>query len=147
MEGNLSMFGQLAIATGMVLVTVIIHGAGLVVMTRVLRLEQHEERAAHFSPLSPRGIVFTLALVLGLFAIHGIEIWLYAALYLAGGAQTNLQDAVYFSTITYGTIGYDDEGLPRAWQLVAAIEGINGVILLGWSTAFFVALVTRLGRR
>lgn len=142
-----NMAGQLALATFMVLLTVMVHGVGLVVLTRVLRLEQHEERAAHYSPLSTRGIAFTFALVIGLFAIHGLEIWLYAALYLFGGAQPDLHQAVYFSTITYGTIGYDDEGLPRAWQLVAAIEGINGVILLGWSTAFFVALVARLGRR
>lgn len=147
MDPDSAMIAQLAIATAMVLTTVTIHGAGLMVLTRVLRLEQHEERIAHFSPVSARGIAFTFALVLGLFAIHGIEIWLYAFVYLAGSAQANLQDAVYFSTITYGTIGYDDHGLPRAWQLVAAIEGINGVILMGWSTAFFVALVARLGRR
>jgi hypothetical protein len=30
---------------------------------------------------------------------------------------------------------------------VSAIEGINGLLLLGWSTAFFVTIVTRLGRR
>jgi hypothetical protein len=31
--------------------------------------------------------------------------------------------------------------------MVVAIEGINGVILLGWSTAFFVMVITRLGRQ
>ena len=31
--------------------------------------------------------------------------------------------------------------------LGAAIEGINGLLLLGWSTAFFVTIVARLGRR
>lgn len=147
MEADSNMYAQLAIATAMVLVTVIFHGAGLMILTRVLRLEQHEERMAHFSPVSPRGIILTLALVLGLFAIHGLEIWFYAFVYLQGGALPTLHDAVYFSTITYGTIGYDDDGIERTWQLVAAIEGINGVLLMGWSTAFFVALVTRLGRR
>ena len=29
----------------------------------------------------------------------------------------------------------------------AAIEGINGILLLGWSTAFFVSLMARMGRR
>ena len=84
--------------------------------------------------------------MLGLFVIHGLEIWLYAALYWLAGALPDLHTAVYFSTITYGTIGYDDEGVARAWQLVAAIEGINGVLMLGWSTAFFVALIARMGR-
>lgn len=140
------MTGQLAIATFMVLATVLIHGLGLLTLTRVLRLESDEERIDRLSPASPRGIAFTFAVVMGLFAIHGLEIWLYAALYLAMGALPDLHTAVYFSTITYGTIGYDDEGVARSWQLVAAIEGINGILLLGWSTAFFVGLVARLGR-
>ena len=141
------MIEQLAIATGMVLATVAIHGGGLVLLNRLLRIEQREERQEHLSPVSVQGMAFTFALVLGLFAIHGVEIWLYAALYHMGGALPDLHTAVYFSTITYGTIGYDDDGLGRAWQLVAAIEGINGVLLLGWSTAFFVALIARMGRR
>ncbi|MBX7459095.1 two pore domain potassium channel family protein [Qipengyuania sp. 1NDH17] len=141
------MLAQLAIATGMVLVTVTIHGLGLVFLSRILRLERMEEREAAISPLSAQGVAVTFGVVLGLFAIHGLEIWLYAVLYHLGGAFPDLHTAVYFSTITYGTIGYDDEGLVRAWQLVAAIEGINGILLLGWSTAFFVALIARLNRR
>lgn len=141
------MIEQLAISTLMVLLTVAIHGGGLVVLSRLQRLEEREERAENVSPMSTQGILFTFALVLGLFVIHGVEIWLYAALYYLAGALPDLHTAVYFSTITYGTIGYDDEGMDRAWQLVAAIEGINGILLLGWSTAFFVALVARMGRR
>ena len=141
------MLEQLAIATGMVMVTVLIHGFGLLTLARVLRVERREEHLDHLSPTSARGIALTFALVLGLFAIHGIEIWLYALLYLFAGALPDLQTAVYLSTITYGTIGYDDEGLDRTWQLVAAIEGINGVLLMGWSTAFFVGLIARLSRR
>lgn len=140
------MFGQLATATAMVLLTVSIHGGGLFVLSRMLRLERRDERAGRLSAASPQGIGFTFAIVLGLFAIHGIEIWLYALLYLFAGALPDLHTAVYFSTITYGTIGYDDEGIARTWQLVAAIEGINGILLLGWSTAFFVSLMARLGR-
>lgn len=141
------MIEQLAIATGMVLATVAIHGGGLVLLNRLLRTEQREERQEHLSPVSLPGMIFTFALVMGLFAIHGVEIWLYALLYWLTGALPDLHISVYFSTITYATIGYDDEGLERAWQLVAAIEGINGILLLGWSTAFFVSLMARMGRR
>lgn len=135
---------QLAIATLMVLLTVGIHGGGLLILARILRLEREGERLEHISPTSLQGIAATFSVVLGLFLLHGLEIWAYAALYLVLDAMPDLQMAVYFSTITYSTIGYDDKGLPQAWSLVAAIEGINGVILLGWSTAFFVSLVGRL---
>ena len=141
------MFTQLLVSTIMVLITVIIHGGGLALLGHSLRSEIQAERAHHLAAMSPRSMVFTLALVFGLFTLHGIEIWLYAFLYEALGAVDTLETAVYFSTISYAGIGFDDRYIEPAWRLVAAIEGINGLLLLGWSTAFFVTIVARLGRR
>lgn len=145
MQAHLSILTQLALATLMVLFTVVIHAGGLGVLGRFLRLEAREETILHVPPMSARNLGFTLALVLALFAVHGVEIWSYALLYLTLGAIPDLTTAVYFSTITYGGIGFDDRYMAEAWRLVSAIEGINGVLLLGWSTAFFVTVVTRLG--
>ncbi len=33
---------------------------------------------------------------------------------------------------------------PLVWRILGAIEGVNGVILLGWSTAFFVSVVSQI---
>jgi hypothetical protein len=85
-----------------------IHGAGLVSLAKALRLEAREEAAAHIDALSLRGMVATLSVILGLFALHGVEIWLYAFLYEAIGAVQGIRESVYFSTITYAAIGYDD---------------------------------------
>ena len=137
---------QLSVSTIMVLFTVIIHGGGLALLGHGLRSEVQAERAHHLSAMSLRKMLFTLALVIGLFTLHGVEIWLYAFLYEALSAVDTLETAVYFSTISYAGIGFDDRYIKPAWRLVAAIEGINGLLLLGWSTAFFVTIVTRLGR-
>ena len=138
---------ELALSTFMVMLTVTIHGAGLYVLARMLRLEEREEHQEHIHPLSPRGIAATLVVILGLLVLHGIEIWLYAFVYLGIDAVAGLREAVYFSTITYGAIGYDDEAMAEQWRLVSAIEGINGIVLIGWSTAFFVTLIARIRRR
>lgn len=140
------MFAELGIATLMVILTVMIHGAGLLSLARILRLEAREEAAAHIDAVSLRGMAATLSVILGLFALHGAEIWLYAFLYDAIGAVQGIRESVYFSTITYAAIGYDDGAMAERWRLVAAIEGINGIILIGWSTAFFVTVVARLRR-
>ncbi|MEO7602025.1 MAG: ion channel [Sphingomicrobium sp.] len=140
------MFTELALATVMVLLTVAIHAAGIFTLSRVLRLEEREEAQEHIHPLSLRGIAATIFVILGLFVLHGIEIWLYAFLYLGIGSVTGLREAVYFSTITYGAIGYSDAAMAERWRLVSAIEGINGIILIGWSTAFFVTLIARMRR-
>ncbi|WP_353218423.1 ion channel [Sandarakinorhabdus sp.] len=136
---------ELLAATAMVLATVFIHAVGLVWLGRLTRYEAREEHKQHIRPLSLAGVSFTMAVVLGLFVLHGIEIWLYAALYLELGAIETLRTAVYFSTQTYAAIGFGADLLDPQWRLLAAIEGINGVILLGWSTAFFVNGMRRLG--
>lgn len=133
---------QLTFATFMVVVTVLIHGAGITALALGLRVElEADEENHHFS--LKRAVVI-LIVVLALFTLHGIEIWLYAALFLLIGAIPVLEAAVYFSTITYASIGFGDAEMARSWRLVGAIEGINGVLLLGWSTAFFVTVVARL---
>lgn len=140
------MFAELGLATIMVILTVVIHGTGLLTLAKILRLEAKEEAAAHIDALSLRGMLATLSVILGLFALHGVEIWLYAFLYEAIGAVQGMRESVYFSTITYAAIGYDDGAMAERWRLVSAIEGINGIILIGWSTAFFVTVVARLRR-
>ena len=137
---------QLAISTAMVMVTVAIHGLGLALLARAVVGERREERVHHVAPLSLRGAAFTLVTVLLLFVLHGIEIWSYAALYIVIEAFAHFEEALYFSTVSYAAIGYGDTALPEKWRLLGAIEGINGVILLGWSTAFFVNLLMRLRR-
>ena len=137
---------HLSASTLLVIVTVLFHGTGLALFARILRQELREERLHHIPSFSLRTMFFTLGLVLALFVLHGIEIWLYAFFYLIVGAIGDLETAVYYSTISYAGIGYDDRYIVPAWRLVAAIEGINGLLLLGWSTAFFVTMITRFSR-
>jgi Ion channel len=85
-----------------------------------------------------------VVVVLGLVAIHTVEIWLCAAAYLATGALTDFETALYFSTTSFTTIGYGDVVLDRHWRLVGAIEGANGLLLFGWSTAFLLSVIQRL---
>jgi Ion channel len=136
------MLTQLILATAMVVLTVLIHGAGITALARGLRIEANVDAEHHH--FSVKRAVVILIIVLALFTLHGIEIWLYAAVYLLIDAVQNLEAAVYYSTITYASIGFGDTEMARQWRLVGAIEGINGVLLLGWSTAFFVTVVARL---
>ena len=144
-KGVIAMLTELSIATAMVLLTVFIHAIGLLLLGRLTRYEALEEHKLDIRPLSVPAVGLTMAVVLGLFGLHALEIWAYAAVYLELGAIDTLRHAVYFSTQTYAAIGFGDHLLDPDWHLVAAIEGINGVILLGWSTAFFVTGMRRLG--
>jgi hypothetical protein len=56
----------------------------------------------------------------------------------------DLQSALYFSAVTYTTTGYGDLVLSKEWRLVGAVEALTGILMCGWSTGFFFAVVSRL---
>ncbi|MEQ1497746.1 MAG: ion channel [Novosphingobium sp.] len=138
------LFAQFAVSTLMVLLCVAIHGLGLFSLSRVLRTEAAIERLRHIRALSPRGAGFTLLIVLAMFMLHGFEIWAFALVYWALGAVSGLEGALYFSTISYSTVGYNDTHILTQWRLLGAFESILGVFLLGWSTAFFFRMLGRI---
>jgi voltage-gated potassium channel Kch len=125
----------------MVGATVTIHFAGLLILMWLLRARGHNFRAHESVVGQIAAIVFV---VLGLVAIHTVEIWLYAILYYGLGALAHFEEALYFSTTSFTTIGYGDVVLDRKWRLLGAIEGANGLILFGWSTAFLFSVTARI---
>jgi hypothetical protein len=79
--------------------------------------------------------------------LHLCEIAVWAGFYVWKGAMTDVQSALYFSAVTYTTTGYGDLVLPVEWRLVGGVEALTGILMCGWSTAFFMAVVSRLSAR
>lgn len=142
MHGGLEqLLVNLGVASAMVALTVLTHFWGLLGLTRVVsggseRLRAHE--GAH------RAAIVILIGVFGIFALHTLEIWLYAALYRLLAETQTFEEALYFSTVTFASLGYGDIVLSPRWRLISAIEAANGVILFAWSTAFLLTLTRRL---
>jgi Ion channel len=136
-----AMLANLALATFMVTLTVVIHFAGLLALMRILErrgrgLRAHESVAAQF--------IVLIVVVLGIVAIHSIEIWAYAAAFIAVGAVSDFEAALYFSTVSFTSLGYGDIVLDTKWRIFGAIEAANGLILFGWTTAFLMSLMGKL---
>ena len=128
-------------ATFMVGLTVSVHFGGLLGLIWLLQRSGHRFRA-HESAVGQGGAV--LFIVLGLVGIHTVEIWAYGIAYLAAGALPDFETALYFSTTSFTTLGYGDVVLDRQWRLLGAIEGANGLLLFGWSTAFLFSVTSRM---
>ena len=75
---------------------------------------------------------------------HLVEICIWAGFYYWKEALPDFETSLYFSAVTYATIGYGDIVLSQAWRMHAAMEGLTGILMCGWSGAFFFAVVNRL---
>jgi hypothetical protein len=75
---------------------------------------------------------------------HLVEITVWAALYVWAAAMPDPSSAFYFSAVTYTTTGYGDLVLPQDWRLAGAVEALTGILMCGWSAAFFFAALGRM---
>jgi hypothetical protein len=134
------MLANLALGTLMISLTVLMHSAGFVILTREMNRIVGWFRFRHFAKT-----VAMVAIVLGIFLLHSTAVWAWAALYVAIGEIIRFEDALYFSTVTFSTAGYGDITLSQQWRLLSSLEAINGFMLIGWSTAYLVTASTRHG--
>ena len=132
------MLTEWILAAAMATLTAFVHLLCLGILVRVLRFREHLFRRLR---IMPQMLLF--AGVLGIVIVHALEIWLYALLYVQLQAVSQLEQALYFSIVTYSTLGYGDVLLPHEWRILGATEGPVGVIMLGWSTAFLISLLSQ----
>jgi len=132
---------NLFVGTIVISLTVLIHTFGLIAITHAMArlvalFRMHGRRSR---------VVAMITVVMGLFAGMTAEVWLWAGIYRLLGILSDFETALYFSTITFSTVGYGDVVPAHDWRVLAALEGINGFLLIGWSTAYLIAAGTRVG--
>ena len=91
-----------------------------------------------------RRVFFVSSLVLLLFLTALLEASIWAFAYLAVGAIADLESALYFSTVTFTTLGYGDLTLDASWRLMASFQAASGIIMFGWTTALVFAVLQRM---
>ncbi|MGI9356583.1 MAG: potassium channel family protein [Rhizobiaceae bacterium] len=93
----------------------------------------------------PRYWVFPTAIAFAAVILaHTIQVWLWALSFIAFSVLPDFSDALYFSLVTYTTVGYGDVTVGPDHRLYAAMAAVTGLLNFGLSTAFLVGLFTRL---
>ena len=99
-----------------------------------------------------------MVVIFGTFFAHAVEICLYAlafyvlARYLAAGtlgdaSRSSLTLSLYFSAETYTSLGYGDVVPGGDLRLLAGMEALNGLLLIGWSASYtYIAMERFWGR-
>jgi hypothetical protein len=135
---------QLGSAAVLMVLTALIHGAGVAGIAHGLGLDRERRKVRR---LHPRTVAILSSVALLLFMLHMAEIAVFAWFYLATGAAPSFEQALFNSASAYTTLGQPDASFPLEWRLLGALEGLVGFLLLGWSTAFFITDMNRLLRQ
>jgi len=133
--------GDWAWSLPLIVLTVVIHvsGLGLIDGTFVTVLSESLDR---------RGVASKFAVVIGGAALlatllHGIEGAIWAAAYRFLGALPDNRSAMLYSLSAMTTYGHANLFLKDRWQLMGALEALNGMLLFGLTTAFLFAMIQR----
>lgn len=137
---KLSLIGALLVA-----ITVVLHAAGT--GTWIRNLARRHGNDAHWT--TGRAMLALVNSAIVVVVLHTLEIVIWAGAYLALVPTSELasfEEAVYFSFVTFTTLGYGDITLTEGSRLLSGIEALNGIILVGWSTAMIFSVVQRIWR-
>jgi hypothetical protein len=115
----------------------VIHAGGMVLALHLSRYNK-KQKVSRFRILRVSGIVLLM------FNVSLLEVLAWAVAYLKLNAIEGFEQSVYFSMVTFTTLGYGDVLLNERWRLLASFEAANGIIMFGWSTAIVMAVVHRI---
>ena len=130
------MLFQIAIGSALLMLTVIIHSAFTLMAVSAFggnRLARMKRRSMRMAAVA--------ALVLMMFFATLLHAAAWAVTYVVVDAIQGFEEALYFSMVTFTTLGYGDITLADHWRLLAAFEAANGCIMFGWTTAIVVAVI------
>ncbi|HXG79481.1 MAG TPA: potassium channel family protein, partial [Methyloceanibacter sp.] len=140
--GSGILLGQLLVGGAASLVNLIIHALllGAVVWT-VRRVELKDT----FFPAFMQYTVMIVSAGTLLVAGHFLEVVVWAITYALAGAAPAGSDLIYFAFGNYTTLGLGDISPVDGWRLLAPMTALNGIMLIGWSTALIVEVLRRTG--
>jgi hypothetical protein len=133
---------NIGIGSVMMIITTAIHMTGMVITMRVLERREHRKnRDSSRKGVNDLYYVGVAAWLMFLASLLEVAAW--AGTYVFLGAIAGAEPALYFSTVTFTTLGYGDVLLDERWRLLGSFEAANGIIMFGWTTAVVVAVVQR----
>jgi hypothetical protein len=134
------LFNQILVGSATSLVNLVIHAILLASVVRIVQgVWARSSKAPHFLQDTLVIVAVGVLLVAG----HFLEVLMWALTYAAVQAAPPGTDLVYFAFGNYTTLGYGDTLPVPQWRLLAPMTALNGILLIGWSTALIFAILRR----
>ena len=135
------MIGQFAVGSALIVLSFAIHAAFMALAVRAFR--RYEAWLAR-APQLPRLAGALCVLSLWLLISMSVTVWIWALYLLWSGALGDLETAVYFSLVSFTTLGFGDIVLDRPHRLLSGMLAANGLVLFGLTTAVLIDLIRSL---
>ena len=139
------MFVEIFMGSCLMLINILTAGLSFWAMeTLLVRVSPWFMRAPH----SPKLMLALIIAALWSLWLVTAGVWVWALAFDAMGLFQNLEEAVYFSLVTYTTLGFGDVLLPLKWRLLAGMAAANGLLNMGLLVAVLVEAIrhVRLGQ-
>jgi len=146
-SNQLAMLFNIIIGLFVIGITVIIQGYGTNFWLHHIEDTYGKLTDIRFNKQSSKLLIFTSFFLL---ILHFIEsaIWAFTFYLLPGITEfESLEKAIYFSLVTFTTLGYGEITISSTNRILAGFEAINGILLIGWSTAFMFSVVQYIWKR
>lgn len=122
-------------------ITIIIHGYGTKFWINYISKNYYNKPLISFDKRTVKLLVFTALFLLLLNFLEAI-IWGFTYYLLPSITEfENLEKAIYFSLVTFTTLGYGEITINSANRILSGFEAMNGVLLLGWTTAVMFSVL------
>jgi len=131
---------QMLVGAAASLVNLVIHAVLLGVVVWTVR------GLAARDTFVPGFLQYTIAIVLiGTLLMFGhfVEVMVWAVTYTLAGVAPAGIDLIYLAFGNYTTLGYADVVAPEQWRLLRPMTALNGIMLIGWSTALIIEILRR----
>jgi len=125
-------------------ITVVIQGYGTIFWVSKYDKERSLLDEKKFKKQGTRLMIST---AIFLISIHLVQaaIWALVYMFLPGITEfETFEKSIYFSLVTFTTLGYGEITISSGNRILAGLEAINGITLIGWSTAFMFAIFQEL---
>jgi len=138
------MSSQLLIGSCVITLSIVIHAVFIVFAIKGLQflIPRLTQPLLFFKILS-----VLIATTLWLLAAHSLSVWLWAAIFRLLDIFDTLETALYFSLVSFTTLGFGDITLTPSWRILSGITATNGLLLFGFSTAFLFEVITHLYKK
>jgi hypothetical protein len=131
----------LAVGSVAVLTTIFVHAVALGLTVNFFR---HERRLGRIGTGFWINLAIAAQVIAFAFLAHLIEIALWAGLFVVCGEFQEFGTAYYHSAVNYTTLGYGDLIMSPSWKLLGPLEGADGALMFGVSTAMIFAVTQSL---